>query len=122
VTVEGLESTPFLNKVPSTSEAPAANAPIAFTQETDRVYMNTAQRITTVLQDRKPVFEVKRDEGLTDVVVWNPWPEKAGGMSDFGPSDGWKRMVCVEAGKVAEWTKVEGGESWEGGQRMRRVD
>ena len=108
--------------MPSVSQAPAASEPITFTQETDRVYANTKERVTTIVESGKPVYEVKRDEGLTDVVVWNPWPEKASSMSDFGPADGWKKMICVEAGKVAEWTRVEGGESWEGGQRIRRVD
>lgn len=40
-------------------------------------------------------------------------------MADFGPEDGWKRMVCVETGSVSKWTGLEGGETWEGGQRIK---
>ena len=36
-------------------------------------------------------------------------------MADFEPKQGYKNMLCVEAGSVKEWTKLEGGESWEGG-------
>lgn len=60
-------------------------------------------------------------DGLDDVVVWNPWTEKAKSMADFGPADGWKNMVCVEAGSVSQWSKLEGGDTWEGGQRIRAL-
>jgi len=56
---------------------------------------------------------------LSDVVVWNPWETKAGGMGDFAPKDGWKYMICVETGAVNEWQKLEGGESWEGKQVLK---
>ena len=39
-------------------------------------------------------------------------------MGDFAPDDGYKNMICVEAGAVGGWVKVEGGETWEGGQIM----
>lgn len=58
---------------------------------------------------------------LGDVVVWNPWDAKAKGMPDFGPEDGWKRMVCVEAGSVGQWNMLEAGDTWEGGQRIRTL-
>lgn len=45
----------------------------------------------TVIEDGEARFEITRDS-LEDVVVWNPGPEKAAGMSDFGPKDGWKKM------------------------------
>jgi len=55
------------------------------------------------------------------VVVWNPWVEKAKGMADFGPEDGYKKMVCVETGSVAAWNTLEAGDTWEGGQRIKRL-
>ena len=63
-------------------------------------------------------YEVTRDM-LADVVVWNPWIEKAKGMSDFGPEDGYKQMICVEAGSVSAWNSLEAGDAWEGGQRIK---
>jgi len=58
---------------------------------------------------------------LSDVVVWNPWDAKAKSMADFGPEDGWKKMVCVETGSVAQWNTLEAGDTWEGGQRIRTL-
>ncbi|KAI4148246.1 MAG: hypothetical protein LQ340_005163 [Diploschistes diacapsis] len=127
-TVSGLESLPFIDKVSSSqSQSDASNTPLTFTSETDRIYSNPAsetqlgdheQKPVTVLSSGRPVYEVRR-EGLGDVVVWNPWSEKAKGMSDFAPEDAWKKMVCVEAGSVARWNKLEGGETWEGRQAIR---
>ena len=47
------------------------------------------------------------------------WIEKSKGMSDFGPEDGYKQMVCVEAGAVKQFIKLEGGETWQGGFRAK---
>ena len=42
-------------------------------------------------------------------------------MADFGPEDGWKKMVCVEAGAVEKWSRIEGGETWEGRQSIKAL-
>lgn len=95
------------------------SGPITFTAETDRVYTPTAPPSTpiTVKQGGSQRFKVVRDN-LPDVVVWNPWTDKAAGMGDFEPKDGWKRMVCVEAGSVSSWTKLEKGDVFEGAQTI----
>ncbi len=67
-----------------------------------------------------PTYEVTR-ETLQNVVVWNPWIEKSKGMADFEPKKGYKNMLCVEAGQVAEWTKLEGGDAWEGGVTIKAL-
>ena len=54
---------------------------------------------------------------LIDVVVWNPWQEKAEAMSDFDDS-GYNNMVCVEPGYVAERMKLSPGDEWTGSQWM----
>jgi len=58
---------------------------------------------------------------MNDVVVWNPWEKKAGSMADFGPADGYKRMLCVEIGSVSGWNTLEAGDTWEGGQRIKNA-
>ena len=95
------------------------DGPIGFTAETDRVYMPTAplSEPLTVTQAGKPRFRLVRDN-LPDVVVWNPWTDKAAGMGDFEPKDGWRRMVCVEAGSVSSWTRLEQGDVFEGAQTI----
>ena len=117
--ITGLESVPFINKVPSPKQSEHSKASIKFESETDRVYTGAEQPVSVVASG-KPVYEIRR-EGLGDMVVWNPWSEKAKGMSDFGPEDGWKKMVCVEAGSVEKFAKIEGGETWEGRQVIRAM-
>jgi glucose-6-phosphate 1-epimerase len=43
-------------------------------------------------------------------------------MADFEPKDGWRRMLCVEAGSVGEWVKLDGGEAWEGRVGVKLVE
>jgi len=66
----------------------------------------------------KKVFEIVRDN-LENVVVWNPWTEKAKSMGDFEPKDGFRQMICVEAGQVGGWQKLEAGETFEGSQIIK---
>ena len=47
--------------------------------------------------------------------------DKSKGMADFGPEDGYKKMVCVETGSVAAWNTLEAGDTWEGGQRIKTL-
>lgn len=68
-----------------------------------------------IQENGKKVFSVVRDN-LSDVVVWNPWIEKAKGMGDYEPKDGYKNMVCVEAGSVKGWQTLEKGDAFEGSQ------
>lgn len=65
----------------------------------------------------KAVFTVVRDN-LNDVVVWNPWSEKAQEIGDFAPKDGYKNMICVEAGSVKGWQTLEPGDAFEGAQTI----
>lgn len=117
VSITGLEPTAYIDKVGGAAQKSAAGSPITFSGETDRVYTDSTNTIL-VKEGNSTTFEIVRD-GMNDCVVWNPWSEKAASMSDFGPSDGWKNMVCVEAGAVKEFLKLEGGETWQGGFRAR---
>ncbi|KFY59537.1 hypothetical protein V496_05649 [Pseudogymnoascus sp. VKM F-4515 (FW-2607)] len=121
-TVEGLAGAPYFDKVTaSTSTAPASPAALSITGETDRVYTPASVETTlTVSANGTPAFEIVR-ENFENVVVWNPWEEKAKGIKDFAPKDGWKEMLCVEAGQVAGWTKLEGGDAWEGGVTIKAL-
>lgn len=71
-------------------------------------------------ENGQEIFSVVRDN-LDDVVVWNPWSGKSAGIKDFEPKDGWKNMVCVEAGSVKGWQRLEAGETFEGGQIIKAI-
>ncbi|KAL8747891.1 MAG: hypothetical protein Q9190_000277 [Brigantiaea leucoxantha] len=117
-TVSGLESAGFVDKVQGAAKTEAAGKPISISSEMDRVYTTPAEHAITVLERESGRYEISRDT-LQDVVVWNPWTEKSKGMADFGPEDGYKKMLCVEAGSVSAWNTLEAGDTWEGGQRIR---
>ena len=111
-------STTYIDKVLDASEHQQSNPSLSITGETDRVYKSIKQSTTSILQDGKPRLDVIRDN-LEDSVVWNPWIEKAKGMGDFEPKDGYKNMICVEVGAVDGWQKLESGETFEGGMIVK---
>ncbi|GAB7366452.1 hypothetical protein MBLNU230_g8248t1 [Neophaeotheca triangularis] len=118
VKVNGLGSTTYVDKVLNASEHQQTDPSIRVTGETDRVYKSIKQDTTSIVVDDKPRFDVQRDR-IDDTVVWNPWIEKAKAIADFAPDDGYKQMICVEVGAVNGWQKLEGGETFEGGQIVR---
>lgn len=116
VTVTGLQSSSYFDKVASATKTESAAA-LKLTGETDRVY-SPADGPLVVAESGRKIYEVVRDN-LENVVVWNPWKDKVGGMGDFMPKEGWRNMICVEAGKVAGWVKLDAGDAWEGGVLVR---
>ncbi|KAK5162760.1 uncharacterized protein LTR77_011191 [Saxophila tyrrhenica] len=116
--VNGLGSTTYIDKVLDAKEHQQSTPELRITGEVDRVYKSIKQDTTSIVQDGKSRLDVQRDR-LVDSVVWNPWIEKAKGMGDFEPKDGYKNMVCVEVGAVDGWQKLEPGETFEGGQILK---
>ncbi|KAI9754393.1 MAG: hypothetical protein M4579_004731 [Chaenotheca gracillima] len=121
-TISGLQNISYVDKMANATTHTEKSAALPITAETDRVYSTpgAADSPLRVLSSGKERFSVVRDN-LEDVVVWNPWEAKAAGMSDFGPQDGWKNMLCVEAGAVSRFQKLEPGDTFEGGQVIRSV-
>ncbi|KAJ5895127.1 hypothetical protein N7495_006818 [Penicillium taxi] len=121
VRVKGLDSKIYIDKTRNASSHTETSSALAIAEETDRVYKDldpTVPIVVSSAKDDKPFFSITR-ESLTDVVVWNPWIEKAKGMADFGPDEAYKNMICVEAGSVSAWQTLEAGDSWEGGQSIK---
>ncbi|CAG8978852.1 hypothetical protein HYALB_00008507 [Hymenoscyphus albidus] len=117
VSVTGLESSSYVDKVASPiSTTTSPDAPVTITDKTDRVYTPAGgpSAPVAVLEDGKKAFGIVRDN-LNEVVVWNPWTD-CKSIGDFAPADGYKNMICVEAGAVKGYQKLEAGETWEGGQ------
>lgn len=118
VAVEGLDSSEYIDKVDGASTKTQSSS-ITITGETDRVYTPAKgpSEPVVVTEGGNKVFSVVRDN-LTDLVVWNPWTEKAAGMGDFAPKDGFKNMICVEAGSVKAFQTLEPGDAFEGAQTI----
>ena len=116
VQVEGLDNASFIDKTDNLAVKTQSGA-LSFAGETDSVYtpVGGPKAPVTVKQGGRTVYTVVRDN-LDDVVVWNPWEAKAKAMPDFGPDDGWRNMICVEAGAVKGFQKLEAGDAFEGAQ------
>ena len=82
--------------------------------EIDRLYHDAGAALT--LRELGRRVAIARS-GFTDVVVWNPGPEKAAQLSDM-PGDDWQRMLCVEAARVIDPVALPPGEEWAGMQTM----
>jgi glucose-6-phosphate 1-epimerase len=96
VEITGLESTGFIDKVDGGRSQPPAGVPIRFTQEIDRLYLDTYAPCT--LNDGARTIKVQT-WGSRSTVVWNPWISKAQRMPDFGDQE-WQQMVCIETANV----------------------
>jgi len=120
-TVSGLSGATYIDRMKASSQQEETHSAISITAETDRVYKSvTPDKPIVVLEGGKERFSIVRDN-LDDVIVWNPWAEKSAGMSDFGPADAWKNMICIEAGAVSGWQKLDAGDTFEGGQIIKAL-
>ncbi|KAL2013344.1 hypothetical protein VTN00DRAFT_869 [Thermoascus crustaceus] len=120
IRIKNLQSKTYVDKTQNATTHTESSPALAITQETDRVYQALDPKVPIVVasDDDKPLFSITR-EALSDIVVWNPWIDKAKGMSDFAPDEAYKNMICVEAGSVAGWQTLDAGDAWEGGQTIR---
>lgn len=98
IEIVGLAGTDYVDKVGVATERNQGAAPLRFTGETDRVYVNT--RSTCTIHDPGLGRRIAvRKTGSDATVVWNPWIAKAKAMPDFG-DDEWPGMVCIESANV----------------------
>ncbi|KAG0759468.1 hypothetical protein G6F16_009862 [Rhizopus arrhizus] len=113
--VQGLTSCEYVDKVQGGASDVEKNDKVTISQEVDRVYKDVQDHVILEVGDGT-IINIEKSN-LKDTVVWNPWIEKAKGMSDFGDEE-YKNMVCVEPGSVADWVKLASGQSWTAGQTL----
>ena len=86
--------------------------------EVDRVYHSVPGVV--VLREPQRALAL-RAEGFPDVVVWNPGARRCAALPDMAP-DGWRRMICVEAGAIRAPVVVPGGGRWRGRQTLIELE
>ena len=71
---------------------------LEFAGETDRIYLDVPARLELLDHgwQRRLLLEVS---GSRSAIVWNPWIDKAGRLSQFA-ADAWQRMLCIETANV----------------------
>jgi glucose-6-phosphate 1-epimerase len=100
IKISGLDNTQYQDKVEGYA-VKQQQGDIRFTEETDRVYINTES--TCVIEDpglRRRITVQK--SGSKSTVVWNPWGQKAAEIGDLGSHSGWRHMVCVESANATD--------------------
>ncbi|XP_065910494.1 uncharacterized protein [Dysidea avara] len=114
-TISGLSNLEYIDKVANGERKTEQSGLLTVNCFTDRVYLKASlpHDITNVGGNQKTVHVTK--DNFPDTVVWNPWADKAAGMSDFG-NDEYHNMVCVEAGYVSESASLPVGQSFHASQ------
>ncbi len=100
IAITGLKGVDYLDKVDEAKRKTQSDEPIRFTQETDRVYLNTQSNCALTDADLGRQIAVEKS-GSDSTVIWNPWIAKAARMPDFGDEE-WPGMVCIETANAAE--------------------
>jgi glucose-6-phosphate 1-epimerase len=98
--VSGLAGAIYIDKTDMAGRKRQTEALVAVAAETDRVYLDTPRQCAIEDRGWRRRIVVEKD-GAASSVVWNPWAEKAAGMSDLG-DPAWRSMICVETGNIAD--------------------
>jgi len=93
---------------------------VTIDQNVDRVYKDSPRHLHIISEGETARKIELITFNLPDTVVWNPWETKAQQMSDFDDL-GYREMVCVEAGKVAEPVTLAAGDHFECSQTFRAL-
>lgn len=96
----GLDRVQYLDKTDSNRQK-TQYGEIVISSETDRIYLDTTGPMVLADPAMRRATQVRKENSRT-TVVWNPWADKARGMSDLG-DDEWARMFCVESSNVADF-------------------
>jgi len=111
----GLNNVTYLDKVDGGQTKTETNQVIEFTGETDRVYKDGGKDSNPILIN--DLIQVTGSSTMPDIVVWNPWQEKAKAAVDIGEHN-FPKYVCVEVGHVTDAVKLEKDQSWKGSQQI----
>ena len=99
VRLQGLDGCRYIETLEDWAER-RQHGELGFTGETDRIYLDVPTRLELLDQgwQRRLVLEVS---GSRSAIVWNPWIDKAGRLSQFA-ADAWQRMLCIETANVLD--------------------
>lgn len=67
---------------------------------------------------QRGTLHISQSASFGQVIVWNPAAEASAVLADM-PDDGWRHMLCVEAGAIDEAIHLRPGETWQGQQHIR---
>ena len=98
--IKGLDASTYYDALSDTSYKQKGD--ILIQEEVDRVYLDPSDTITLLDGKFKVYLE---QEGSHSLVVWNPWIEKSGQMTDMSAEE-YRSMVCMETANAREDVRV----------------
>ena len=115
--VGGLKGVVLIDSLKANARSAESGDAIKFDRETDRVYVSAPDALSILDEAANNELRIVK-QGMADVVVWNPWIEKARRMEDFG-DDEFTSMVCVETGNIEAGIELPSGQTWTGCTRYQ---
>jgi len=113
-TVEGFAGVPYKNTFTGQMATPQTEPLTRFGPEgAGRVCYGASRAI---VREGSRVITLT-NENFPDIVLWNPGVERAARIPDL-EAEGYRQMLCIEAGVVGSPARLSPGESWRGGQRV----
>ena len=84
----------------------------------DRIYYGVHQPLRLSEQRGAHLRQIQIDhQSFADTVVWNPGAAKCAALTDM-PPEGYRRMLCIEAGCIEKPVLLSPGGRWSGGQTL----
>ena len=96
--IHGLAESRYENSLGGGALQFDSNRLLHINAEVDSLFFQVNTPVELITDDSTMTMQ---QVGFSDVVVWNPWIEKAATLTDLG-NDEWQRMVCVESANVGE--------------------
>lgn len=100
IRIAGLDGASYLDKADDWQRK-VQEGEVQIAGEVDRLYINTESMCDIVDAAWQRRIRIKKRNSRS-TVVWNPGPEKAAKMGDFGSETGYLDMVCVESANAGE--------------------
>ncbi|MFT4173760.1 MAG: D-hexose-6-phosphate mutarotase [Rhodocyclaceae bacterium] len=113
-TLEGLRGQHYFNNVSKEDNILETGVVVAISEETDRVYYDTKNPL--LLREPHRSLGINA-ENMPETVVWNPWVERSTKIADL-PDNGFRYMICVEAGAIQKPVELAPEASWWGRQTL----
>lgn len=115
VRLHGLAGLRYRDMVANTENQLENRESLSIDGEVDRIYAD----LPDSLEIRQPQQSLLISQsGFADAVVWNPGAEKGSTMRDL-ETDGYQRMLCVEAAAICRPIQLSAGMAWSGSQSLR---
>ncbi|KAJ2369845.1 hypothetical protein H4S02_000345 [Coemansia sp. RSA 2611] len=110
--VTGLQNVLYADKIAGTQDEREGREAVTVAANEDRMYTDVPGVVSVQYGGER--VSITRFN-FKDIVLWNPWAEKAAEMSDFGDSE-YNSMICVEVGTVASKVTLRPGQTVSCGQ------